>query len=203
MAVITEISPQKKDKSRVNIYLDGVFYCGLSLETVYNYHLKKDMVVTEDFLVEIELSSEKSKALDKALSYISKTIKTKKQIKGHLLAKGYTGAVIDYCIDKMTEYKMIDDYDYCLQYVRAHKKNQGAKLIERDLRLKGIDFNLIDKAIEEEISSQLDVVKNIAQKYIKNKDLSQENLAKLYKYILSKGFSYEDASYAVSCVKGE
>ena len=124
-------------------------------------------------------------------------------LKKSLLAKGYTGAVIDYCIDKMTEYKMIDDYDYCLQYVRAHKKNQGAKLIERDLRLKGIDFNLIDKAIEEEISSQLDVVKNIAQKYIKNKDLSQENLAKLYKYILSKGFSYEDASYAVSCVKGE
>ena len=203
MAVITDITPQKRDKNRVNIYLDGVFYCGLSLETVYNYHLKKDMDVSEKFLSEIELQSEKNNALDKAMTYISKTMKTKKQIKEYLFSKGYTTCVVDFCIDKMTEYNMIDDYEYCLQYVRAHKKRQGAMLIERDLRLKGIDFNLVSKAIDTEIKSQNDVVKNIAFKYMKNKEISQENLAKLYKYVLSKGFSYEDASYAVSCVKGD
>ena len=30
MGKITEISPQARDKTRVNVYIDGAFVCGLS-----------------------------------------------------------------------------------------------------------------------------------------------------------------------------
>ena len=40
MALITEISPQVKDKERCNIYVDGRFYCGLRLETAVRCRLR-------------------------------------------------------------------------------------------------------------------------------------------------------------------
>ncbi len=203
MSIITEISEQKRDKKRVNLYLDNTFFCGLTLETVYNFHLKKGMEVSPSEIEEIQLNSEKNEAFDKSLSYISKAMKPKKTVKEYLQKKGYTEAVVNYCIDKLTEYKFIDDYAYCVAYVRTYKESKGAKLIEQDLRLKGIDFNLIDKAIKQEINSQNGVVKKIALKYMKGKEPTKENSAKLYKYILSKGFSYEEASFAVTSVKGE
>ena len=40
MAVITEITAQKKKKDRCNIFVDGAFFCGLQAETVVKYRLK-------------------------------------------------------------------------------------------------------------------------------------------------------------------
>ncbi|MCQ2399977.1 MAG: RecX family transcriptional regulator, partial [Clostridia bacterium] len=100
------------------------------------------------------------------------------------------------------EYKFVDDVEYCKTYGRVNSTSKGGKLIERDLRLKGIDFNIVSSAVEE-IGDQSETVKAIAEKYMKNKEPTKENSAKLYKYILSKGFGYEQASYAVKCVKGE
>ncbi|MCQ2400078.1 MAG: recombination regulator RecX, partial [Clostridia bacterium] len=96
MSIITEISPQKKDKKRVNIYLDGEYYCGLSLETVYAYSLKKGKDLSPEELAEIQLKSEKSEALDKAMGYVSRAMKTKKQVKDYLAGKGYTAEVTAY-----------------------------------------------------------------------------------------------------------
>ena len=43
--------------------------------------------------------------------------------------------------------------------------------------------------------------KEVAAKYMKNKPLDVQTLAKCYRHILSKGFSYDSASDAVSYVK--
>jgi len=48
MAEITAITPQKKDKTRCNIEVDGRFYCGMKLETVMQNRLKAGMSVTPD-----------------------------------------------------------------------------------------------------------------------------------------------------------
>ena len=49
--MITEITPQKKNKERVNVYLDGDFAFGLSLMTATG--LSTGQVLAED---EIEIS---------------------------------------------------------------------------------------------------------------------------------------------------
>ena len=203
MSKITEISEQKRDKTRVNLYLDGTFYCGLSLETVYRYRIKTGMETTEAEIAEMQLESEKTEAFDKSLTYVSKALKPKKAVKEYLYRKGYTDAVVKYCIDKLAEYGFVDDYAYCSAYVRTYRGSKGKKLIERDLKLKGIDFNLVEKALSEGIDSQEDAVKAIAIKYMRGKEPTKENSAKLYKYILSKGFGYDEAAYAVKVVKGE
>ena len=45
MNEITAITPQVKDKTRCNIYIDGRFYCGMSLETTIKNRLKVGQIV--------------------------------------------------------------------------------------------------------------------------------------------------------------
>lgn len=202
MGKITAITPQKHDKTRVSIELDGAYFCGLQMDTVLAYGLKTGKDVSEEELSEMQLKSEKSQALDKALSYVSKAMKTKKQVREYLQKKGYTPEVVAYCQERLTEYKFVDDGEYAAAFCRTYRDKKGAKAIERDLKLKGIDFRLVENAVGE-IGSQKDAVKRIAEKYLKGKEPSRETAAKLYKHVLQKGFSYDDASYAVSLMKGE
>ena len=50
MAEITSIEPQVKDKNRCNIYVDGVFYCGIKLEVAVKYRLKAGMNIEKSKL---------------------------------------------------------------------------------------------------------------------------------------------------------
>ena len=81
MPKITAITAQEKRKDRCNIYLDGEFYAGVSLETVMKFRLKAGSETDEARLKEILTDAENSEATEKALSYISKTVKTKRQVK--------------------------------------------------------------------------------------------------------------------------
>ena len=80
MPEITSIEPQKHDKNRCSIYIDGRFYCGLTLEAAIKYRLKAGMHVEKSLLDEIQLETDKNTALDKALTHISAGMKTEKQI---------------------------------------------------------------------------------------------------------------------------
>ncbi|MBO7187004.1 MAG: RecX family transcriptional regulator [Clostridia bacterium] len=203
MAIITEISVQKKNKNRSNIYLDNEFYCGLENITVVQFRLTVGTEISKDTLENAQFESEKEQALTKAVGYISRAQKSKRQIKDYLINKGYLEKVVNYSIDKLIEYGYIDDLEYCKSFIRAHKNSKGKKAIERDLKLKGIDFNLVEKALDEELNSQNDAVITIAERYMRNREKNKENFAKLYRYILSKGFDYEQASLAVAHFKGD
>ena len=100
MNEITEISPQKKDKRRCNVYIDGRFCCGLTLETAVKNRLKVGQTISPERLAQMQLESEKNTAFDKALTHLSATLKTEKQISDFLSQKGYLPAVIDYVLEK-------------------------------------------------------------------------------------------------------
>ena len=58
----------------------------------------------------------------------------------------------------------------------------------------------------EEAYSDLDIDENenakvIAEKYLKNKEINKETLAKAYRYLIGRGFSYDQASFALSNYK--
>ena len=48
MKTVTKIKIQNSDKNRVNLYLDGKFFCGLELETVVKNGIKVGTIITEE-----------------------------------------------------------------------------------------------------------------------------------------------------------
>lgn len=201
MARISSIRVQEKNSSRCNVYVDGEFFAGISLELVMQFRLKVDMEIDKKLLYEILNENEKKDALNKAISYISKTLKTKRQIKDYLIKKGYSEDVAWYCVDKLKEYGYIDDCSYSKRYIESLSKSQGRRLIEYKLMMKGVKKEDISSAYEEIDVDSKESAKLIAEKYLKNKEKTKETIAKAYRYLIGKGFSYEEVEYALSQFK--
>ena len=202
MSEITAITPQVKDKTRCNLYLDGRFCCGMKLEVVVKNRLKVGTVISEERLSALQLESEKQTALDKALTHISVSAKTEKQIRDFLLKKGYLSAVADYVIEKMRGYNFVDDGEYAVKYAEEKSKTKGKLLIKMELRAKGVSDADAERAMDG-ISGeeQIEAATKILQKYLRGKEIDTATLQKAYRYLLSKGFDYETAKNALAVIK--
>ena len=203
MPKITLISLQNKNKSRCNVFVDGEFYSGVSMETVVKFRLKVGMEVAREDLDNVILESERSEALAKAADYISSRLKTKREIKDYLIKKGYSEEIAWYCVDKLKEYDYVNDKEYSKRYVESTAKKQGKRLTEYKLMMKGVRKDDISAAYFECDIDGNENAKNIAIKYLKNKDITKENLAKTYRYLIGKGFTHEEAGFAISAFKEE
>lgn len=199
MNEITSITPQVKDKRRCNIYIDGRFCCGLTLEATVKNRLKVGVVITPKQLAEIQLDSEKNTAMDKALHFISATRKTQEQVRKHLQDKGYLPAVIAYVLDKLNGYDFLNDAEYAKDYVGQTANRKGVRLIKMQLKAKGLaEDDIVGALATLEIGAQEDAAKTILAKYMRSKTADRETLAKAFKYLLSKGFEYDVARSALS-----
>ena len=199
MNEITAITPQVKDKTRCNIYVDGRFCCGLTLEATVKNRLKVGQIITPERLAEIQLESEKNTAFDKALTHLSATRKTEKQIREYLQGKGYLDGVIDYVVEKLRGYNFLNDGEYAEAYVESVAKRKGGRLIRMELRGKGISDEKIDAAmggLDEE--TQTEAAKTILYKYMRGKVADTQTLQKAYRYLMGKGFDYEVAKAALA-----
>ena len=199
MNEITEISPQKKDKSRCNVYIDGRFCCGLTLETAVKNRLKVGQIITPERLSQMQLDSEKDTAFDKALTHLSATLKTEKQISDFLSKKGYLPAVIDYVLEKLRSYNFLNDREYAETYVQSVAKRKGGRLIKMELRSKGIDEESIENALSSlDETDELETAKTLLLKYMRGKTADVPTLQKAYRHLMGKGFSYDVIKEALS-----
>lgn len=195
---ITAITPQVKDKTRCNIFIDGRFYCGLTLETTVKNRLKVGQIVSPERLSEIQLDSEKHTALDKAMTHVSTTRKTEKQVREFLAGKGYLPAVVDYVIEKMTGYNFLNDADYAETYVSFAAAKKGKRLIQMELKSKGVSERDIEGALENlDAETQEETAGKILAKYMRNKTADRETLYKAFRYLMSKGFEADVAKCAL------
>ena len=200
---ITAITAQVKDKTRCNIYIDGRFCCGLTMETVVKNRLKVGKIVSAEELSAMQLESEKNTAFDKALTFLSATRKTEKEIRSHLSKKGYLPAVIDYVVEKLREYGFINDEEYAEAYTESASKKKGGRLIRMELKNKGLSEEAIENALSElDEGQELETAKGILEKYMRGKTADKETLQKAYRHLMSKGFDYDTAKAAIDAYGG-
>ena len=196
MKKITDIKEQAKNKKRVSVYLDGEFYCGLDLVTAIKNRLKVGEFIEEETLVQIQYDSEMQACFDKALTFISSAVRTEKQIKDKLSKYGYLDEIIAKAIEKLKSYGYVNDEDYAKRFASTYKGVKGKRLIKLELKQKGVSEKDAETALED-IESQQEACDRLAEKYLKNKEKDQKNILKCYKYLLSKGFDYDEAKQAV------
>lgn len=207
MGEITAITPQIKDKRRCNVYVDGRFYCGITLETAVKNRLKAGLTIDEKRLDELQGESEKNTALDKALTHISACAKTEKDVRKFLQGKGYLPTVENYVIEKMRSYGFINDTAYAKTYALSAGKSKGRRLIKYELLGKGIAeaeieaaFSEIDEAAEigerDDAPDEARTAEAIAEKYMRGKTADRKTLAALYRRLISRGFDGETAKAA-------
>jgi len=194
---ITQIELQKKNKDRVNIFLDGHFAFGLAREVVFKYHLHEGDSISEDLIKNVLIMEEKTKAKEKALNLLSYRARSVDEVKTKLKQRGFSEEVIEFVVKDLLDVGLLNDKTFAALYIgsRMAQKPMGKRLLRRELMLKGIDEEIIEQAIaaeyqdlsEEEIACQLihnRIPQDQGADFIKKKK-------KITDFLFRRGFDWE------------
>ena len=195
---ITKLEVQKNDKNRVNLYVDDKFYSGIPAELVYLEHLKTGLEIDEKDLKKIIFENEKSKAMSRVTKYIGSSLKTQKQIRDYLRKKEYSDDTIEFVMSKLVEYNYIDDKKYAQAYVLTYGKKYGKLKLKSQLKVKGVSEEIIECVLED---NKVDSIESVASKYLKNKVMSYEVSQKLFRFLYSRGYEFDEINSYINKLK--
>ena len=143
------------------------------------------------------------KFYNKALKFLSyrprseKEVRNKLKIKSEKLKIEDSTAIIDRVIQKLKEYKFLDDVEFAKKWIesRLRFRPRSLRLIKIELKRKGIDPETIDKMINDEglMINDLENAKKLIQKKLERfKSSSKEEIyQKLGRFLASKGFDWD------------
>lgn len=193
MSVITRLTTAKSRESRINIYLDGK----------YSFCLPADVVAREGLRTNQELSPGQVKALadtdrhrrclNAAIRYIGYRPRSESEVRQRLRQCGFEDKYIEKVVTDLKEQGLIDD----TAFARFWKENRedfsprSRWLTGVELRRKGIDPELIDRAVSEVDDN--DAAYRAALHKSRHLSSSDYRLfrRRLGEHLKRRGFSYE------------
>ena len=200
---ITDISPQKKNKNRLNVFTDGEFSFGIDSFDAFKLKLKIGNEITEEEIKKIKETVILSNAKEYALSLCSARFYTEAGVLKKLKEKEFDEWTITETLSFLKEYKFIDDFEYAKKYAEEclNSKNGGKLKIKMKLKEKGISSFIIDEVLslfdfeeyEKESLSEL-----VEKKLDGNFDF--KNIMKVKRYFISRGFGFEAVDSAIKKV---
>lgn len=203
MSVITDVKPNKRDKDRVNLFLDGEFYGSISALVAAAKRLEEGKEIDEKELANIIFESDKRNAFEYALGYISRYVCTEKKITQKLYDKGYGKVVVEYTVEKLKSYNYIDDKEYAVRYVEVNRGVKGARRLREELRQRGVAQEYIEYALKN-LSTEEDDAYALAVKHAAGKDLSDEKyVARLLRFLSYRGYGQDVIARCLSRLREE
>lgn len=197
MGVITEIKVAKGAQARRHIYIDDKFATTLDEFTVYKYRLAEGAEISFAELEKIAIESESARAFEQAIKLISRFPKTKKQMYDYFIAHGYLPALGTAVVQKLLDYRYIDDAAYARNFVNLNEHKYGKKKLKLLLSARGVSNEII-AAVLESLPSQKESVQKFAQKYMRNKEFDKKNLSALGRYLYGKGFEWAEINSVIN-----
>lgn len=196
MRTITEIRKIGKGL-RYYLYLDNEFFGIYEAEILARYCLKTGDKFEDDFFEKLKIENGDYACFNRGLNVIEKSLKSEKMLYKYLKEKSYPDECIERAVDKLKSYGYIDDGAFCENYINSYPMKSRKKL-KYDLLTKGIDIDLIEKKLNENLNSEMEEEKSFieAQRYLKNKIYDLKTKQKFYNHMLSKGFDYSQIQKA-------
>ena len=187
---ISKIEPQKKNKRRSTIYINGNFAFGLSNEILLKFDLHEGDSIDKDLIENVLLEQEKQRIRERAFRILHYRKRSAEELKTRLMRIGFDLALVEGIINEFIEEKTLNDIDFAESFVADHTnlKPKGNIFISRELKRRGISPETIDKALR--LRNETRVVEN----FFKNK-LSHLNIKdpkdrqKALRRLLSRGFT--------------
>lgn len=204
--LITKLEYQKRDPKRVNLYVEGKFFCGISIDTLAKEALYEGLNIEKEVLDRIVKEDLKFRFFSRVLEYISKSPKTEFQIKKYLkelrfkkknnwykegLEIDWEG-IIDDIVLKLKELKYIDDENYARIFVqsRMRVKPRGKSVLISELISKGVSKDIAQMVCDEEIEDEYELLKRTFRKKYKGRRFDK-NDSKMVGFLYRKGFSWD------------
>jgi regulatory protein len=195
---ITAIKVQKRDKQRVNIYVDGEFTFGVS--RIVAAWLQVGQTLTDEKISQLRSEEQDEVAYRRALKIISYRNRSVSEVRQHLRKKQIPDEVIDHVVYRLHQNGLLDDNQFANLWVenRNEFRPRSHRMLAIELRKKGIGEDIITQILENTTADE-ELAYNAAQKQVRRyRTLDwQDCRRKLGSFLARRGFSYETVNLTV------
>jgi regulatory protein len=191
MGTITALEIQKRNKERVNVYLDGEYTFSLAL--IEAAKLRKGQPLTDAEIDALRGEDDVTRAVDYAANFLSYRPRSVAEVRRNLEKKDLPEAVIEQAIDRLQQLGYVDDVAFARYWLenRDTFKPRGPAALRYELRQKGVAEDIIGAALES--LDPVDAARRAGEaKARRLRGLTREAFRnKLGSFLQRRGFRYE------------
>ena len=191
MPVITALEIQKRDKERVNIYLDDEFAFGLTLMEAAK--LRKGQTLTAEEITILTHEDAINQAVNRAIDFLSYRPRSSEEVRQNLVKKDIPETVVSIAMERLQDLGYLDDLAFARFWIenRDTFKPRAPRALRFELRQKGIGDDILEPLFEEILDVQ-DSAYRVAMKQIRQYKgkTRQEFKHKLSGKLQRRGFDY-------------
>jgi len=216
MSKITDITLQKKNNKRLNVYINGDFAFGISAHLRFAKRVEIGQEISDTQIRDLILSDQIERLQDKALRFLSFRPRSEKEVKDYLFRKGKLKEIksetekaqyeisIQEVIKKLKGVGQIDDSEFSKWWVeqRYNFSPRGEILLKAELRSKGIESNLIEDLMQNDNEIQVQFATKAAEKKTKlyQKLDEKEFKDKIGQFLVRRGFGWTVVKQVVDTI---
>ena len=188
--VITALEVQKRDKERVNVFIDGEFAFGLNLLDAAR--LRKGQVLGEAEMTALRDADAVVQAVNAAAHFLSYRPRSTHEVRRSLSDKETPSAVIDAAIERLVGMGYLDDAAFARYWVenRSQFKPLSHRALRQELRQKGLSDAVVEEALSAQNESELAYKAATTQLRKLRSRSVKEFKTKMNAFLQRRGFSY-------------
>ncbi len=191
MGIITALEVQKRNKKRVNVFIDDEYAFSLSLDHAALLH--KGQTLSDDEVARMINDAAISAATDSAARFLAVRPRSAQEVRQNLARKKIPAPVIDAALERLSAFGYIDDRAFADLWVRDRDtyKPTSPRALRYELRQKGISDAIIDDVIAdlEPDDAAYRAAENQVRRY---RGLERREFRnKMSAFLQRRGFSFE------------
>lgn len=192
---VTNMKSQVRDPERVSVFIDEKFSFGISLETALAEGVRVGEVLDTDQVKALVAKDEVGRATGAALNLLARRPRSSQEVRTRLKQRGFAEPAVDEALTRLAGWNYIDDADFARYWVENREANRprGKRLLEQELRHKGVDREVartaIDAAEPDEFAAALELA-NAKMRSYSNLD-PQVARRRLAGFLGRRGYGYD------------
>lgn len=187
---ITALEVQKRDKQRVNVFLDEQY--SFSLPLIHAVHLKRGQRLSDQEIDALRAEDLGERAYESALKLLEYRPRSEAEVRRSLQRKGLPEVVVEQTLERLRRAKLVDDHDFAQFWVenRQRFRPRGLAALRYELKAKGLDEGDITTALGDVDEGESAYSLARAQARRKSQLAPQELRRHLGQYLARRGFQY-------------
>lgn len=146
---VTAIKAQAHSSQRVNLFIEGEFAIGVSLNTLAAERLFVGALIDDEGWARLHAAEQADKALQAAMRLLEARPRSAAEVRLRLRQKEFAADAIDYALGRLGELGLINDVAFSRYWVENRQafRPRGALALRDELRRKGVGRDTIDAAL--------------------------------------------------------
>lgn len=204
---VTALRPTKSDPDRTAVDLNGSFAFALPATLVADERIEVGDMLDGERVRSLLAAEQASRATEAALVFLGYRPRSEKEVRDRLRRGGFEQDAIEHAIARLHEWRYLDDADFARRWVenRTTHRPRGRRLLQQELRHKGIDGEIARDAIDDAELDETGAAETLARRRLPSYagDEPAAIRRRLGAYLARRGYGYDVIRIALDRALGD